>query len=148
MSEQNYKAIIKLLDTLDAEQLFDLIDVINKRLRNNSSLQSKRGKKIVIELTEGSINQGYIHLGDNVDFFPRDCMGQQNAKLGEGRKLMLHVAGYEDVLYTDIIPERRFCSRKWGIFSKNISLNKVIGLLLNKSIVMSTKCTLFESSLR
>jgi hypothetical protein len=39
----------------------------------------------VITLTQGSLNNNYINLGNHLGFFPADAVGEANSRDGEGR---------------------------------------------------------------
>ncbi len=77
MSKKAFEAIWTLLDDLNRDQLTELGNEIHQRLHSDRSRQ-----RINIELTQGGLNEGYIQLGDQVNFFPRDSVGGQNVKLG------------------------------------------------------------------
>ena len=61
-----------------------------------------RPERIVITLTQGSLNNSYINLGNHLDFFPADAVGSTNRRDGEGIMLTLHYDGLPDPVETDI----------------------------------------------
>jgi hypothetical protein len=69
--------------------------------------------KISIIVTQGTINNGYLKIG-NRQFFPRDAFGASNAKQGVGRLLRLHLSGINQTIVTDITEDKLiFRNRKW-----------------------------------
>jgi hypothetical protein len=72
-----------------------------------------RPERIVITLTQGSINNSYINLGNHLDFFPADAVGSTSRSGGEGAMLTLHYAGLPDPVETDIAgaPHKDFRDR-------------------------------------
>ena len=61
-----------------------------------------RPDRIVITLTEGSLNNSYIYLGNQLGFFPADAVGAANARDGEGVMLTVHFDGLPGPVETDI----------------------------------------------
>jgi len=61
-----------------------------------------RPDRIVITLTEGSLNNNYINLGNHLGFFPADAVGPTNSRDGEGRMLTVRFDGLPDPVETDI----------------------------------------------
>ena len=61
-----------------------------------------RPERIVITLTQGSLNNSYINLGNHLDFFPADAVGTTNRHDGEGTMLTLHYDGLPEPAETDI----------------------------------------------
>jgi hypothetical protein len=61
-----------------------------------------RPDRIVITLTEGSLNHNYILLGNHLGFFPANAVGSSNARDGEGAMLTVHFDGLPGPVKTDI----------------------------------------------
>jgi len=61
-----------------------------------------RPDRIVITLTEGSLNNYYINLGNHLGFFPADAVGPTNSRDGKGRMLTVRFDGLPDPVETDI----------------------------------------------
>ena len=72
-----------------------------------------RPERIVITLTQGSLNNSYINLGDHLDFFPADAVGAANRHDREGTMLTLHYDGLPEPVETDIAgaPHKDFRDR-------------------------------------
>jgi hypothetical protein len=72
-----------------------------------------RPERIVITLTQGSLNNSYINLGNHLDFFPADAVGSTSRRDGEGTMLTLHYDGLPDPVKTDIAgaPHKDFRDR-------------------------------------
>lgn len=72
-----------------------------------------RPERIVITLTQGSLNNSYINLGNHLDFFPADAVGSTSRSGGEGTMLTLHYDGLPDPVETDIAgaPHKDFRDR-------------------------------------
>jgi hypothetical protein len=61
-----------------------------------------RPDRIVITLTEGSLNNNYINVQNHLGFFPADAVGPTNSRDGEGRMLTVRFDGLPDPVETDI----------------------------------------------
>ena len=61
-----------------------------------------RPDRIVITLTEGSLKNSYISLGNRVGFFPADAVGPANSRDGKGKMLTVRFDGLPDPVETDI----------------------------------------------
>jgi hypothetical protein len=72
-----------------------------------------RPERIVIALTQGSLNNSYINLGNHLDFFPADAVGSTSRHGGEGAMLTLHYDGLPEPVKTDIAgaPHKDFRDR-------------------------------------
>jgi hypothetical protein len=63
----------------------------------------------MIILTEGSLNNSYINLGNHLGFFPADAVGAANVRDGVGAMLTVHFDGLPDSVETDIAgPPHKF----------------------------------------
>jgi hypothetical protein len=58
--------------------------------------------RIIITLTQGSLNNSYINLVHHLGFFPADAVGAANARDGVGAMLKVHFDGLPDPVETDI----------------------------------------------
>jgi hypothetical protein len=67
-----------------------------------------QGSRIVITLTQGSLNSNYVNLGRHLDFFPADAVGSASRRGGEGTVLTLHYDGLLDPVETDIDAHHKF----------------------------------------
>ena len=72
-----------------------------------------RPERIVVTLTQGSLNNSYINLSNYLDFFPEDAVGETSRLGGEGTMLTLHYDGLPDPVETDIAgaPHKDFRDR-------------------------------------
>jgi hypothetical protein len=70
-----------------------------------------RPDRIVITLTEGSLNSSYINLGNHLGFFPADAVGPTNSRDGEGKMLTVRFDGLPDPVETDIAAPHDFRRR-------------------------------------
>jgi hypothetical protein len=73
-----------------------------------------RPDRIVITLTQGSLNNNYINLGNHLGFFPADAIGEANSSDGKGAILTVHFDGLPRPAKTDIAgpPHKDFRQRK------------------------------------
>lgn len=60
---------------------------------------------IVLTATGGALRNGYIHIRGHESFFPPDAIGGRK-KHEPGRTIMLHFAGTDETVETDIDPKR------------------------------------------
>lgn len=63
--------------------------------------------RIVIQLTQGNINNNHIYLRRRLDFFPADTIGAANALDGHGALLALHFEGHPEPVQTDIAGDKK-----------------------------------------
>ena len=68
-------------------------------------------ERIVIRLTKGSLDNGYIKLGQYTSFFPKDSIGGTNEQSKAAKLLTLHFAGLPESVKTDINAKNSFRCR-------------------------------------
>lgn len=66
-----------------------------------------REDQIVIQITQGNLNNNHISLRRHLDFFPADTIGAANAHDGEGVLLTLHFEGRPEAVQTDIPRDKK-----------------------------------------
>jgi hypothetical protein len=74
---------------------------------------------IVIELTQGNLNNQHVYLRRHLDFFPADSIGGPSRQDGEGRPLTVHFEGLPEPVETDIAGGNKLffrARRPWGDF--------------------------------
>jgi hypothetical protein len=71
-----------------------------------------RPDRIVIPITQGSLNNSYIPLANHLGFFPADAIGRSNGHDAEGALLTLHFAGLPEAVETDIDGTHNFFRRR------------------------------------
>ncbi len=83
-----------------------------------SSSQQDPSQRITIHLSQGNINNSYLHLADSLDFFPTDAIGAPNAEHGQGALLTLHFEGLPEPVRTDIPSDHKIfrCRSEVGRF--------------------------------
>ena len=80
-------------------------------------------ERIIVPVTQGAINNGYLPIGKNRKFYPSDAFGSSNARQGMGKLLRLHISGIHKIVETDIVKEKGvFRDRKWGEFYEHFNL--------------------------
>ncbi len=89
-----------------------------KELITLSTSQQDSGQRITIHLSQGNINNSYLHLADSLHFFPTDAIGPPNAGDGRGALLKLHFEGLPDPVLTDIPSDHKIfrCRKEVGRF--------------------------------
>jgi hypothetical protein len=71
---------------------------------------------VFVELTDGMLKGGYVAFkrADLRDFFPCDAVGGSGRDTGEGRKLRLHMQGFERMVVTDLAGDKMILrDRSW-----------------------------------
>jgi hypothetical protein len=72
-------------------------------MSETGSMPEERPDRIVIPpLTQGSLDNRYIKLGEHSSFFPRDSIGGANKQYQARRQLTLHFVGILEPVKTDI----------------------------------------------
>ncbi|MBD3669244.1 MAG: hypothetical protein HUJ29_00585 [Gammaproteobacteria bacterium] len=70
-------------------------------------------KYVVIELTEGNINNHHLYLSSVIEFFPKTSIGGSNSKEEASELLEIH-SGIEQPVLTDIAGDKKiFRKRSW-----------------------------------
>lgn len=68
---------------------------------------------VVIELTQGNINNSHLYLSGVIDFFPRESIGGPNEEWEAPLKLEVH-SGVDRAVITDIAGDKKiFRKRAW-----------------------------------
>jgi hypothetical protein len=77
----------------------------NDQESSGQSLEVTAGNdrdRILISVTQGGLDNSYLSLAGNLEFFPQDSLGPSNSRDGEGTMLTLHFAGLDGTHLTDI----------------------------------------------
>ena len=77
-----------------------------------------RAERIVIDLTQGCLNNNYVPLAKHLSFFPAAAVGAANIQDGQGELLTLHFVGLPDAVMTDITADHKSFRHRgaWGRF--------------------------------
>jgi hypothetical protein len=67
---------------------------------------------IVVRLTAGGLNNSYVSLAENLDFFPAAAVGPADEWEGLGTPLTLHFAGMDEPVQTDIAAKHKIFRRR------------------------------------
>jgi|TARA_R100000501_G_C2600952_1_gene98031 hypothetical protein len=78
---------------------------------------------VVIELTQGNINNNHLYLSSVIEFFPSSAIGGENSELLANTALEVH-SGIGEFVITDIAGDKKiFRKRSWvGQFFKDHQL--------------------------
>jgi hypothetical protein len=76
------------------------------------SADDVRAERIVLRVTAGGLNNSYISLSENLDFFPVAAIGPANKREGLGSPLTLRFAGMGETVQTDIAANHKIFRRR------------------------------------
>lgn len=121
MSQETFDIVLSLLDRLDRDEQFDLINELTERLRIDDNAEvpapPPENDRIVVRITEGAYQWSYLSLGRRKHFFPQEAVGAPNRNQGIGRELTLHIEGFAAPIQTDITRDKfGFRNRFWREF--------------------------------
>lgn len=86
---------------------------------NFSLTESQRDSgKIVIQLTQGNLNNNHVYLARHLSFFPGDVIGGANRAAGTGTQITLQFDGLPGTVETDIDPKHKIfrARERWNDF--------------------------------
>jgi hypothetical protein len=76
------------------------------------SADDVRVEHIVVRVTAGGLNNSYVSLAENLDFFPVAAIGPANKHEGLGSPLTLRFAGMDETVQTDIAANHKIFRRR------------------------------------